>query len=121
MLNYGFSNFQTKTYAKAHDVIQSIQLEKHVTENVNIYYEKEVTQMLEKGTSSDLTQELILNESLRAPLKNGDTVGTVIFKNSDGSENTRVNAIVTNDISRSSLMDYLRHVFNTYLLVYAKG
>ncbi len=121
MLNYGFSNFQTKTYAKAHDMIQSIQLEKHVTENVNIYYEKEVTQMLEKGTSSDLTQELILNESLRAPLKNGDTVGTVIFKNSDGSENTRVNAIVTNDISRSSLMDYLRHVFNTYLLVYAKG
>lgn len=117
MLNYGFSNFHTKTYAKAGDTVQSIQFEKHVTGNVNIYYEKEVTEMLEKGTSSDLTQELILNESLRAPLKKDDVVGYVIFKNSDGSENTRVNAVIKEDVPRSSLMDYLRYVFNTYLLV----
>ena len=117
LLNYGFSNFQTKTYAKAGDIVQSIKIQKHISEDVNICYEKEVTQMLEKGTSSDLTYELVLNENLSAPLKKGDVAGYVIFKNSDGSENTRVNAVVTEDISRSNLMDYLRYVFNTYLLV----
>lgn len=117
LLNYGFSNYQTKTYAKAGDVIQNVQIAKHITGNIDICYETEVTQMLEKGTSSELTQELVLNENLKAPLKSGDVVGTVIFKNSDGTENSKVNAVVLSDVPRSNLMEYLRYSFNSYLLV----
>lgn len=116
LLNYGFSNYQVKTYAKAGDIIENIQIEKYITGTVDICFETEVTEMLEKGTSADLTKELILSENLQAPLKAGDIVGTVIFKNPDGTENIKVNAVVKTDIARSNLMDYLRHTFNTYLL-----
>lgn len=121
LLNYGFSNYQTKTYAKAGDIVQSVQIEKHITGNVDICFETDMTELLEKGANSDLTQELVLNENLQAPLNSGDTVGTVVFKSSDGTEKAKVNAIVKSDVTRSNLMEYLRYTFNTYLLVNAKG
>lgn len=116
LLNYGFSNYQTKTYAKAGDIIQNVQIEKHITGMVEVCYETDVSELLEKGTSENLTPELILSENLQAPLKAGDTIGTVVFKTSDGTEKAKVNAVVQSDTPRSNLMDYLRHTFNTFLL-----
>ncbi|MBR5227968.1 MAG: D-alanyl-D-alanine carboxypeptidase [Clostridia bacterium] len=117
LLNYGFSNYQVKTYAKKGDTISTLNINKAINSKVKIVFENDVTQILEKGTSIEVSQEVILNENICAPLKANDAVGKVIFKDKDGTEIFQVNAIVTADIPRSNLIDYLRHTFNSYLMV----
>ena len=116
LLNYGFSNYTVKTFATKGNLIQNININKHITGNIPIVFENTAAQVLEKGTDIQVTQELVLNPNITAPLNKGDVIGEIIFKDKDGNIVTKVNAIITEDIPRSSFMEYLRYTFGTYLM-----
>lgn len=116
LLNYGFSNFSVKTFATKGDLIKRISIDKAINNEVNIVFEETAAQILEKGTALDVTQELILNTKISAPLKSQDVVGEVIFKDKDGNVVSKVNAVITEDVNRSSFIEYLRYTFNTYIM-----
>jgi len=116
LLNYGFSNYTVKTFATKGDLIQNININKNILGTVKIVFADTASQTLEKGTDLQVTQELVLNSKLSAPLKQNDVVGEVIFKDKEGNIVSKVDAIVTEEVPRSSFIEYLRYTFNTYLM-----
>jgi len=116
LLNYGFSNFTVKTFATKGDLIQSININKNINGEVKLVFGDTAAQILEKGANLEVTQELVLKDNLSAPLNANDIVGEVVFKDKDGNVVSKVNAVVSQDIPRSSFIEYLRHTFNTYLM-----
>lgn len=116
LLNYGFSSYSVKKYATANDIITNIKIDKNIMNTIDILYKDDVTHIVEKGGQSKLEQAFILNDNITAPLKCGDIVGKVVYKNEDGSIYSQVDAIVKEDIARSDLMDYLKYVFYSYII-----
>lgn len=116
LLNYGFSNFNVKTFATKNSLIQNISINKNISGDVKVVFEQTVAKLLEKGTDLQVSQELVLNTNLSAPIKANDIVGEVIFKDKEGNVISKSNAIVLEDVPRSNFMEYLRYTFNTYLM-----
>lgn len=64
-----------------------------------------------KGTQSNYSTELKLNESLKAPIKQGETVGEVIVYR-ENVEIDRVPVIANESVERASVFDRLRDIAN---------
>ena len=64
-----------------------------------------------KGTQSNYSTELKLNESLKAPIKQGETVGEVIVYR-ENVEIDRVSVIANESVERASVFDRLRDIAN---------
>ena len=116
LLNYGFSNYTVKTFATKGELVQNININKHINENIPLVFEHTAAQVLEKGTDIQVTQELKLNQNLTAPQKKGACIGEVIFKDKNGNIVTKVNAIISQDVPRSSFIEYLKYVFSNYIM-----
>ncbi len=79
LLDYGFSNFEFCTTSTKNEVVQNVAVGKGVKTNVNLVYEKSTGNVISKGNSANLTNEIKINEKISAPINKGDTLGKVDF------------------------------------------
>ncbi len=77
LLDYGFSNFTyTRVTADLGDKT-SIKVEKGAEQTVDIKPEGEFGALLKKSQAKELTQKLNIKDSIAAPVKKGQVIGTV--------------------------------------------
>lgn len=77
LLDYGFSNFTyTRVTADLGDKT-SIKVEKGAEQTVDIKPEGEFGALLKKSQAKELTQKLNIKDSITAPVKKGQVIGTV--------------------------------------------
>jgi D-alanyl-D-alanine carboxypeptidase (penicillin-binding protein 5/6) len=84
LLDYGFNNFEFTKVATKDSVVQTVSVDKGTVNSVDLVFENDSGVLLEKGDSTTIDQEIIINENITAPITKGDILGKVTFsKNGD--------------------------------------
>ncbi len=79
LLDYGFNNYTVKDFGSKGDFIKSIQVNKGTASCVNAILETDAKILLSKSNSSDITQEIFLEEAINAPILEGQKLGEIKY------------------------------------------
>ena len=94
MLDYGFSNYAL--YTEPEWAIENVDVLKGYSDSVTVY-STPFSRLVAKSDKKRIEKEFILPETVSAPLKAGDIVGSVIYK-LDGEEIGKSDVTVKDDI-----------------------
>lgn len=80
LLDYGFANYTSKSFGNKGDVIQAVNVNKGIEKQVNAVLEEDSNILLKKGDTGNITQNVVINENISAPIKQGDVLGKIEYK-----------------------------------------
>ncbi|MGN1201073.1 MAG: D-alanyl-D-alanine carboxypeptidase family protein [Candidatus Caccovivens sp.] len=113
LLNYGFSNFENERIVDSDVVLSELAVLKGKCESVPVYAKESFCAVVKKGTKSGYETAIEIKTNAKAPLKKGDSVGTVsISKN--GNIIKKIPIIVTEDIKGLTLIETIQKVVNKW-------
>lgn len=75
LLDYGFANYEAVKVAESGQNMGRTFVERGIPETVEAVTEEEISVLVPKGQGTAVTQQVILNEALKAPLEKGTAVG----------------------------------------------
>ena len=75
LLNYGFRFYETTTLVESDEELEKPRVWKGETDYLSVGIAEPVVQTLPRGKRGDVIRELVLMESITAPLAIGDPVG----------------------------------------------
>jgi len=113
LLDYGFTNYSYKSFGNQGEVVKSVAITKGVSQEVNAVYETSPSFLIKKGQESSITYELNLNDSIQAPVTQGQLLGTIKYSLNEAELGT-VNLIAESSVSKSSLINMTKSVFSTW-------
>ncbi|MFZ3588558.1 D-alanyl-D-alanine carboxypeptidase family protein [Bacillus sp. DJP31] len=86
MLDYAFSHYKTHPMLDRLAIVGKIKISKGSKKFVDVVTSESISVLTKKGeTVDDVTQEVVLNDNVQAPVKKGDEVGMLRLKRSDKS------------------------------------
>lgn len=109
LLDYGFSNYEYINISTPNEVIKNISVPKGVKTNVNLIFNKSYGCIVKKGSSSEISSEIILNKNISAPITKGQILGTVNFYMNE-EKIGEVNIVSEENINK-------KNIFNTFIYV----
>lgn len=101
LLDYGFNNYVTYKHKDANIELQSVEVIKG-TEMVSLVTQEPFFYTLSKGEPDTLTEKVVVNTDLTAPIKKGQVLGKLLFL-LKGEEIGFVNLVAGNDVAVKSL------------------
>ena len=113
LLDYGFSNFETKKLVSQNNDLDEIDVDKNITEKLKTKICEDVYALCEKGSQSNFETNIVYNENICAPLHEGDVVGKIQILN-NGELFDEKNIICINDVLKSNFLDYFKYLFNNF-------
>jgi len=113
LLDYGFSNYSYKSFGNQGETIKSIVVTKGVSAQVNAVYEISPSFLIKKGEESGITYELNLNDSIQAPIAQGQQLGTIKYS-LNGTELETVSLVAENSVEKIDLINVVKNVFNNW-------
>lgn len=114
LLDYGFSKFSFKNFGNKNDVIQSISVNKGVRNSVDAILENQAGTLIEKGKESQISQSIVLSNSIEAPVRQGDVIGKVTFS-LDGNELSSVNLVASNNVDKINLFTMSKKIIYSWV------
>ncbi len=114
LLDYGFNTYSYKKVATKDDILQSVNVNKGTVDSVNLVFENDSGVLIKKSDSSEITQEITLNENIEAPIAKGTSLGKVdYFLNNELISS--VNLVADSDISKKSLLNLFDYISSKWL------
>lgn len=113
LLDYGFSNFSYRTFAKQGDVVKTITVNKGVQNEVNAVYETAPALLIKKGEESNITYDISLNDSIPAPVSQGQILGTVTYS-SNGNVLLTTNLVAESAVEKSGFFNITKNIFSNW-------
>lgn len=110
LLDYGFSNYSYKSFANQNEVIKSVTVTKGVNQEVNAIYETSPAFLIKKGDESNINYEVILANTVQAPVYEGQLLGTVKYFLND-TELGIVNLVAESSVNEVGLLNMNKHIF----------
>lgn len=77
LLDYGFANWSFSSLSADISEIGEVEIEKGVEKTVTPEAEGKVNLLIKKGLKDNITQEIVINEKITAPIAAGDKIGAV--------------------------------------------
>ncbi len=114
LLDYGFGTYKFEKIASKGDILQSISISKGTESNLNLVFENDSGAILKKTTSNNITQEVIINENIEAPVNQGDILGKMNYY-LDNELISSVNLIAEKDIPKINFANMFRHISNLWI------
>lgn len=112
LLDWGFANYAV--YTKAGEEIEGISVTGGTQNAVKAKY-NDFSCIVDKSLASKIEYKVELNESVVAPVKEGDKIGDVIFT-CNGKEIGRADIIAAEDVKRIGYFDVWLRMLGKYLL-----
>lgn len=78
LLDYGFSKFSYKQFAKKCDIVDNVEIQKGIQSTVPVEFETDSGCLIEKGNENKIEQKMKL-EPLHAPVVKGQKVGEITY------------------------------------------
>lgn len=116
LLDYGFANYEYLQTANARKTVQNVPVQKGIQKNVDLVYEKTSGTVIKKGSGSNITTNIIINDSITAPIKQGDILGNAEFYLNDELIG-KTNLIAKNSIDKISTFNMYKYILNTWYKV----
>ena len=119
LLDYGFSNYDYKSFGSTNESVKSVKVTKGIDTDVNAVYESSPSFLVKKGDNSDITYEINLADSVQAPVAKGQVLGTITYF-SNGNQLANVNLIAENDVTKVNLLNMSKYVFGKWFSLLKK-
>lgn len=113
LLDYGFSNYSYKSFGSQGEVVKSVTVTKGVSTEVKAVYETSPSFLIKKGNESGITYELNLNDSVQAPITQGQQLGTIKYL-LNGKELGTVSLVSESSVNKINLFTMVKSVFNNW-------
>jgi D-alanyl-D-alanine carboxypeptidase (penicillin-binding protein 5/6) len=110
LLDYGFSNYKSKSLNKKGDIIDKISIEKGKKEYAKIKVKDDIDILIKKDNKSDIKKEIKILDTVKAPIKKGDKVGEIIVK-SEGDILLKEELIIDKDIKKANILNVFSKLF----------
>ncbi|MFD1636012.1 D-alanyl-D-alanine carboxypeptidase family protein [Evansella tamaricis] len=119
MLDYAYSQYELQPRYQRGDVLGEAKVSKGSTVTVPVETEENISLLLKKGESPEgITERLELNQSISAPVKKGDPLGT-LFVEKDGEVLMQSKVVAESDVAKASLWTLMKRT--TSILVGKNG
>lgn len=114
MLDYAFSKYETSPLYKRDQVVGEVKVAKGKDKTVKVVTSEPISILNEKGQGkANMKKEVKLNKDLKAPLKKGDEVGTLIIKK-DGKVVTTSPLLAKDSMEEASWWNFFKRTFTTF-------
>ncbi|MBQ2835529.1 MAG: D-alanyl-D-alanine carboxypeptidase [Clostridia bacterium] len=113
LLDYGFSNYSYKTFGNQGEVVKSVTVTKGVAQEVNAVYETSPSFLIKKGEESGITYEMSLDDSVQAPISQGQLLGTITYS-LNGSKLGTVSLVAESSVNKINLLTMTKSVFKDW-------
>lgn len=118
LLDYGFSNFKTKSIYTRNTVLESIRINKNLDKAFDVVIPEDVNVLSEKGKEIEFEQHIVYNENLVAPILKSTSIGKITITNKlDGSIISEKDLVINEDICKSKLSDYYKFLLKKVLVL----
>lgn len=112
LLDYGFANYSVSTQITAGDKIQDVPVEKGIESEVSVVAGDTYSTLIKKGGEDGITTEIVLDETLTAPLEAGEKVG-VMKINRDGQTAAEIDLITASAVEKKGIGLIIKDFFRT--------
>lgn len=113
LLDYGFSNYSYKEFGKTGDTVKSLMVNKGVSTCVDAVLENSCGALVKKGEDKNVTQSIILEDSVFAPVSKGQKLGEVSYS-INGEIVGSSNIIAANDVKKVSLWNMTTFLYESW-------
>ena len=114
LLNYGFANYESIKLCTKDDKVADIILEKSEDEKVNLSAKEDLSILVKKGTKTDFSKKVKINEEIKLPAKKGTKLGELeIYQ--DNKLVGKVDLVNTKDINKVGYLKMLERVIDKML------
>lgn len=119
LLDYGFSNYTYKEFAKKDDVVKSLSITKGVESQINAVFENNSGTLLKKGQDKEVSQTVSIDENLCAPIKKGQKIGEATYI-LDGKVVSTVNIVSDKDVAKDTFSNILFDLYKRWFCLLRK-
>lgn len=110
LLDYGFANYTSKSFGNKGDIIQTVDVNKGIQLQVNLELEEDACILIKKGDTGNISQNVVINENISAPIKQGEVLGKIQYK--AGEEIIiEKNLIAGSDVEKSNLWNITTNLY----------
>ena len=110
LLDYGFVNYTSKSFENKGDIIQTVDVDKGIQPQVNLVLEEDACVLIKKGNTGNISQNVVINENISAPIKQGEVLGKIQYK--VGEEIIiEKNLIAGSDVEKSNLWNITTNLY----------
>jgi len=110
LLDYGFSNYSFKQFAKKGDILKNINVTKGTIQNIEAVYENDAGTLLQKGSGSDIEQVVNIADTITAPISIGQKIGEVTYK-LNGQNLCSVNIVSNTEVKKINISNMMETLF----------
>ncbi len=114
LLDYGFNTFSFKQFGKKNETVKSVSVHKGVLSSVDAILSETAGTLIEKGKDKNIEQNLILDDTVSAPISAGQKLGEISFT-LDGKTLSSVNIIAKNDVEKLNLFTMSKKVIYSWI------
>jgi D-alanyl-D-alanine carboxypeptidase (penicillin-binding protein 5/6) len=113
LLDYGFSKFSFKQFAKKGDKLNKINVTKGVESGVDVQYSEDAGCLIEKGKENQIEQTISL-ETLTAPICKGQKVGEAVYT-LNNNELSKIDLIAAKDVEKINIFTMSKSVIYKWI------
>lgn len=114
MLDYAFNQYQTKPMFKKGDPLSQVKVSKGQENKVQAVTDEPISILSKKGEKLDkVEQKVTLSKDLKAPIKKGDKVGTLVIKNK-GKKVLESDLVAKQDVSEATWWQLYKRSFGMF-------
>lgn len=114
LLDYGFNTFSFKQFGKKDEMVKTINVNKGVRSHVDAILSGNSGTLIEKGKDKNIEQNLILDDTVSAPVAAGQKLGQVSFS-LDGQTLSTVDIVAKNDVEKMNLFIMSKKVIYSWI------
>lgn len=117
LLDYGFATYETKKICSANTILEEMSINKNIKQKLETRLEEDIYALMEKGKNVETEQIITYNDDLNAPIEQNEVIGKIEILNKETKEIIgQTNILSNNFVEKSNLIDYLKYVFEKFLL-----
>ena len=114
MLDYAFSHYETKPLYKKGETITTLPVSKGKKRSVAVVTSEPLSVLLKNGEKSEAIKAAWkLNEKVKAPVKKGDVLGTLIIKK-DGSVIAKSPLVAKEQVEEANMWELFKRMFSSF-------
>ena len=114
MLDFAFSQYKTHPMFERNQTVAKVKVSKGAEKEIDAVTSEPISVLTKKGENiDDVVQEVKLNTNLKAPVKKGDVVGSIILKKGD-KVLSESNLVAANDDPEASWWKLFKRTMGTF-------
>lgn len=113
ILNYGFANYNSKNFGNKGDVICTADINKGIKSKVNLVLEKDASVLVKKGDNGNITQNIIIDKNITAPIEEGDVLGKIEYIAGE-NKILEINLVAQENVEKNNMLNITMSLYKKW-------